>query len=170
MTPLWKWPMANLPSNILPVLLSRCREQGGEQRHSGLVEHHLKWLTPQSVGFLEWCPKCLFPSILHLVEFFVCFLPTFHICILLVFSSTQFLVFQKNPIAAILSESWGWFFLWGFVFHVFCLVFYWEEVFLCIWFVGAGHYLRGILQCQYLFFFKKNLHFSPIYYFSLTST
>lgn len=148
MTPLWKWLMANLPLNILPVLLSCCREWGGEQRHTGLVEHHLKWLaTPQNVRLFGMMPQA-FISFYSSSWFF----PTSHICVLFGFSSTQFTMFHWNPIAVLMSEFWGWSVLLGFVFHLFSVWFGLLGLLLgrdclCMWFIGGrGCYLRGIFQ------------------------
>lgn len=59
-TPFWKWLRGNLSSNILPVLLSCCRELGVEQSHTKLAEHHLKWLaTPQNVRLFGIMPQAL---------------------------------------------------------------------------------------------------------------
>lgn len=148
MTPLWKWLMANLPLNILPVLLSCCREWGGEQRHTGLVEHPLKWLaTPQNVRLFGMMPQA-FISFYSSSWFF----PTSHICVLFGFSSTQFTMFHWNPIAVLMSEFWGWSVLLGFVFHLFSVWFGLLGLLLgrdclCMWFIGGrGCYLRGIFQ------------------------
>lgn len=159
---LWMWPMANLPSNILPVLLSCCREQGGKQRHSGLAEHHLKWLTPQSVGFLEWWPRCLFPSILHLLGFFFFFfcvffpLPISAFCLTLHLLSssysnkTQLLPFCQSP-------GTGWSF-WGLCFMCFTWSFIGKRVFYIFDLLQRGVTWGGFCSDN-IFSLKKNYTF-----------
>lgn len=83
--------------------------------------------------FLEWCPRHLFPCILHL-GFFGFFFPTSYVCVLFGFSSTQFTRFRWNPIAGQLSEA-GWSF-W--ILYFFCF----QSGLVC----SGGYYLRGILQ------------------------
>lgn len=162
MTPLWKWLLANLQSNILPVLSSSCSERGGEQSSAGLLGDHLKWLaTPQNIRILGSDAPGIHFLLVFILFFclFVCLFvfPTSHICVLFGFSSTKFTKFQWNTISGLLSEFWGWS-VSPFGFYssfVFSLV--WLLEFLlarsCIWSVGEGCYLRSILHWQKCFFF-----------------
>lgn len=175
MTPLWKWLLANLQSNILPVLSSSCSERGGEQSSAGLLGDHLKWLaTPQNIRILGSNAPGIHFLLVFILFFclFVCLFvfPTSHICVLFGFSSTKFTKFQWNTISGLLSEFWGWSVLLGFIVLLFsvwsdCLNFYWQDHVFDLLERGAtwGVFCTG--KDVSSFFFSK-LHFPPVYYFN----
>lgn len=161
MTPLWKWLMANLPSNILPVLSSCCREWGGEQSRTGLVEHHLKWLaTPQKVRLFGMMPQAFisFCSSSWVVGFFClvifplpisAFCLGFHLLNSPCSTETQLLSFCQSFGAG--RSIWVLCFF-CFLFGLVCLDFYWEGVIYVFYLLEGGITWGGFCSGNVFFF------------------
>lgn len=171
MTPLWKWLLANLQSNILPVLSSSCSEWGGEQSRAGLLGTHLKQHTmPQNIRIWRvvlqavisfWSSSCFFVFSLFPVSAFCL---GFQLLDSPCSNETWFLVFCQS-----FGVCWSFWVLHFFCFQLslFCLNFCCEEV-VYLWFIGLGCYSRRILQWQCLFLYSNC--FPPVCYFSLNWT
>lgn len=168
MTPLWKWLLANLQSNILPVLSSSCSKWGGEQSRAGLLGIHLKqhampqniriWgVVPQAV-ISFWSSSCFFVFSLFPISAF-CF--GFQLLDSSCSNEIWLLVFCQS-----FGVCWSFWVLHFFCFSSVCFVWIFVVKRLFIWFIGLGCYLRRILQCLFLF---SNC-FPPVCYFSFNWT